>query len=245
MTQPPFGTLETFDDIASISRRACDDLISLCRDAIGTRGVCRIALAGGSTPQLLYRLMAENHQAFDWTNIQLFWGDERNVLPDHADSNFRMVREALLDHAPVPGSNVFGVPIDPQNPAATAQQYEATLKTQFGSDTLDWDLVLLGMGDDAHTASLFPETKAIDPGDRLFTENWVEKFDTFRQTLTATAINSSRNVWFLIGGAGKREALRNVWGTRQDVAEFPSQLIRPTSGNLRWMIAQDALPERG
>ena len=243
MTKPTLGSLEVFDDIASISRQACDDLIPLCCDAIAARGVCRIALAGGSTPKLLYRLMAENQQAFDWAKIELFWGDERNVLPEDDDSNFRMVREAMLDHVPIPEANVFRVPIDPADPAATALQYEATLKAQFGGDSLDWDLVLLGMGDDAHTASLFPQTKAIDANDRLFVENWVEKFDTFRQTLTAPAINSARNVWFLIGGAGKREALQHVWGARQAPSEFPSQLIRPASGKLRWMIAIDAMPE--
>lgn len=241
MMKPHLGVLETFEDIAAISRKACDDLIPLCRQAIASHGVCRIALAGGSTPKLLYELMAQQADAFDWDQIHLFWGDERNVLPDDAQSNFKMVREALLDHVPIPDANVHRVPVDPDHPAQTAEAYEATLRSQFAAAQTRWDLVLLGMGDDAHTASLFPETLALQQPDRLFVENWVAKFDAFRLTLTAPAINAAENVWFLIGGANKREALQKVWGPEHDPAQFPSQLIHP-AGKLRWMVTSDAVP---
>ncbi|MEZ6087985.1 MAG: 6-phosphogluconolactonase [Pirellulaceae bacterium] len=241
MMKPHRGVLEAFDDIAAISRKACDDLIPLCHAAIEANGVCRIALAGGSTPKLLYELMARHADAFQWDSIHLFWGDERNVLPNDPQSNFKMVCEALLDHVPIPAANVHRVPIDPAEPALTAEAYEKTLRSEFASDQTAWDLVLLGMGDDAHTASLFPQTDAIEQTERLFVENWVAKFDTFRLTLTAPAINTAKNVWFLIGGANKREALQNVWGAHHDPTRYPSQLIQP-AGNLRWMLTRDAIP---
>ena len=239
---PHLGTLETFADIDAVSETACNDLVVLAREAIAARGRFSISLAGGSTPKRLYSLMADRQDEFQWNSIHLFWGDERNVPLDHDDSNYRMVRTAMIDRVPIPSKNVHAVPIDPDKPGEAASKYTAELREYFGGDTYDWDLVLLGMGDDAHTASLFPETSALNDSASRMVENWVEKFSTYRLTLTAPAINSAHNIWFMIGGDAKQRALSNVWGSEQNTTEFPSQLIQPTSGTLRWMITTDAIP---
>jgi len=242
MPRPESASIRSFDDIAAISQHALNQLIPLCQNAIQARGLARISLSGGSTPKLLYQLMARHRDQFDWKSIELYWGDERNVPHDSDESNYRMVKEALLDHVPIPESNVFPVPIEVDEPAAVAKKYDETLQGQFGYTSPCWDLVLLGMGDDAHTASLFPETSALGVDDRLFVENWVPKFDAYRMTLTAPAINSAREVWFMIGGANKRESLGHVWGDKHDPHHYPSQLINASNGSVHWMLTRDAMP---
>jgi 6-phosphogluconolactonase len=223
--------------------------LRLAKETIAARGVFRVSLSGGSTPKRLYEELATSD--LDFSRVQWFWGDERNVPHDHPDSNFRMVNTALLKPANIDSANVFPVPVDVDNPAVAAMNYEVTLRRQFGSqegrgqatdaagEFPAWDLVLLGLGDDAHTASLFPETSALDVCDRWFVENWVEKFATYRYTLTAPAINSGREIWFLISGSGKKEAVGRIMRDDRDIRLYPSQLIRPT----RFFITSDALPE--
>ncbi|MCC9656982.1 6-phosphogluconolactonase [Rhodopirellula halodulae] len=228
---------ETLDDL---SNSAADAFCKLATETIEQRGVFRVTLSGGSTPKRLYELLAKKE--LPWDKIEFYWGDERNVTADHSDSNYRMVREALLSHLPQESLRAFPVPVDPDNPAASAEAYEKTLRETFaGQDTPTWDLALLGMGDDAHTASLFPETEAISETDRWFVENWVAKMETYRYTLTAPAINSARNKWFLIGGANKRQALASVRSQASDlpVALFPSRLVESPE----WFITRDAVFE--
>jgi 6-phosphogluconolactonase len=172
-----------------------------------------------------------------WSQVHWFWGDERNVGPSHQESNYRMVREALLDPIGASDANVHAVPVDVENPHATALRYQQTLRDHFPGDAPpQWDVILLGMGDDAHTASLFPGTRAIDDEQNWFVANWVEKFGSFRYTLTPTAINSGRERWFLVTGGGKKEAMSHVLSPHRDPHLFPSQLISPT----RWFVTQDA-----
>lgn len=245
--QPPVGSLLSFPDRDALASAACETLVELARTVVEEEGrPFRIALSGGSTPRQLYQMLAD--QPLPWGQIEWFWGDERNVPHEHADSNYRMVREALLNHAPVPAERVHAVPVDPADPAATARAYEETLARVFElepgdpSELPEFDLVLLGMGDDAHTASLFPGTEALRATERWFVENWVEKFDAYRLTLTAPVINAATNVWFLITGENKREALAHVWQGRRDASAYPSQLIEPSNGLLRWMVSSEALP---
>jgi 6-phosphogluconolactonase len=171
--------------------------------------------------------------------MHFFWGDERNVTSDHNDSNEKMVRGAMLTPAGVPESNIHAVPVNVADPDAAAMEYEKTLKEVFAGDAFPrWDLALLGMGDDAHTASLFPNTAAIDEQQRWFVANWVEKFDANRYTLTAPAINSAVCIWFLIAGSNKQTAMGQVLGNDRNPHAYPSQLITPT----RWFVTQDAMP---
>jgi len=233
--------LEVFPDAEALSAAACDAFCKLASEAIEQRGRFTVSLSGGSTPRRLYQLLAQ--KSLPWHQIHWFWGDERNVPHSHNDSNCRMVHEALLDSIGAAPETVFPVPVNVADPAAAAAAYEVTLRAQFVGDSFPtWDLALQGMGDDAHTASLFPETKAIDETERWFVENWVPKLDTYRYTLTAPALRSARNIWFFIAGAGKRAALDQVWNGPFQPAVAPSQLIPPQHEGLQWFVTRDALP---
>ena len=233
-------SIDRFATLDELQTAAADAFCRAAERAVAERGRCTVSLSGGSTPKGLYRLLAGRDLPSD--RIEWFWGDERNVPPDHSESNFRMVREALLDHVSVPPENIHPVPIDSADPASAAHRYEAVLRKTFGEERMpDWDIVLLGMGDDAHTASLFPETAALAEDTRWFVENWVEKFATYRYTLTAPAINSGREIWFLVAGEAKRQALARVLGPEHLPGQLPSQLIHPT----RLFVTQDALPHQG
>jgi 6-phosphogluconolactonase len=233
----PHGKIDIFDNVESLQEAAVNKMHELLQRAVDERGVATVALSGGSTPKRVYELLSRRD--LPWSLIHWFWGDERNVPPDHAESNQRMVRESLLSHASIPEGNLHPVIADIDSPATAARAYERQLRAYFsGDDFPRWDLVLLGMGDDAHTASLFPETLAVNEQDRWFVENWVEKLSAFRYTLTAPAINSGREIWFLVSGAAKRQALHRVWQGTLEPDHYPSQLVQAT----RWLITSDADP---
>ena len=234
---PGGGSIEAFDDLNSLYEAAAEAFCQLLRTAIDSRGVANICLSGGSTPRRLYEILAERD--LPWSQIHWFWGDERNVTPDDAESNQKMVRDAMLRRAGAAEANIHAVVVQVDDPEPTARRYEQVLREHFaGDDFPAWDLALLGMGDDAHTASLFPGSDALSQSQRWFVENWIEKFDAFRYTVTAPAINSARKRWFLVAGSGKREAIRNVWSGPENPQAFPAQLIAPS----RWWVTRDALP---
>jgi 6-phosphogluconolactonase len=227
---------ETYQDVPTLQAAALDAFCDLATTTVEQRGSFRVSLSGGSTPKRIYEMLRQRD--LPWDRIHWFWGDERNVPHDHSDSNFRMVSEALLDHVDaIPKQNVHAVPVNVDSPGEAARAYESTLRKHFSGDLPDWDLTLLGMGDDAHTASLFPHTNALQETDRWFVENWVEKFDAYRYTLTYPAIQSAREVWFIITGAAKQDALRHVLSGPEDPATYPSQRIEPT----RWFVSADAV----
>ncbi len=225
-----------YDQVQRLQEAVVDAFCDLVMDTLERSTTFRVSLSGGSTPKGIYQLISQRN--LPWERIHWFWGDERNVPHDHRDSNAKMVFEALLNHIDPPAANVHTVPVDVDDPASAAEVYEQILRRQFPDDPFPrWDLNLLGLGDDAHTASLFPETKALQEKDRWFVENWVPKVDAFRYTLTSPAINSSRQIWFLIAGANKKAALRNVISPDQNPNRFPSQLIHPD----RWFVTSDAI----
>ena len=233
---PKTGEVITFDDKPSLQSRVTDDFVAAANTAVADRGVCRVSLSGGSTPKAIYAALAARD--LPWDSMRWFWGDERNVEPDHDDSNQRMVREAMLTPAGGPESTVFPVPVDILRPDAAAAAYERTMREEFGDiDAPAFDIVLLGMGDDAHTSSLFPGTAALAVKDRWFVENHVPKMDGYRYTSTYPAINAGREIWFLVTGANKREALDAVWNGERDLERFPSQGIDAT----RWYVTKDAV----
>lgn len=229
--------ISVFDSVEALNETVRRSLLQLAAECVSQQGTFCMSLSGGSTPKRLYQSLVGS--SFPWPHTKLFWGDERNVPPDHADSNFRMVNEAMLQPAQVPEASYFPVPVDTDAPAKAAASYEQTMRNSFASQAFPhWDLVLLGMGDDGHTASLFPDTQALDETERWFVENWVEKFNAYRYTLTAPAINSGAQIWFLITGENKRRPLQEVLYGKSNPRLYPSQLIRAT----RVFATADALP---
>lgn len=210
-------------------------------DAIAQRGLFTLALAGGGTPKPVYERLATPDVAagIDWGRVHVFFGDERCVPPDDPQSNFRMAREALLAHVPIPAEHVHRVRgEDP--PTAAAEEAERSLRgvlTAAGVPSLD--LVLLGLGDDGHTVSLFPDTPALDEQSRLVVANFVEKLSSWRVTFTAPLINAARDVVFLVEGAGKAAALEAVLEGPFTPSLLPSQLVRP-GGSLHWFVDEAA-----
>ena len=192
-------------------------------------------LAGGSTPKALYELLATEsyRDQIDWSRCRVYFGDERCVPPDHADSNFRMAKLALLSKVPIPGDNIYRIRGE-INPNDAAIEYGKLLKEHF--DNGGPDLVLLGMGDDGHTASLFPGTEALKETHHRCVANYVEKFKAWRVTLSAPFINRAENVIILAAGAGKAARLQEVLEGPQDPERLPIQLIRPASGKLTWLL---------
>jgi 6-phosphogluconolactonase len=212
-----------------------------------------VALSGGSTPRKMLSILAEDPflDTVPWSSIYFFWGDERCVPPDHAESNYRMAREALLSKVPVPGENIFRIPAESADPDRAAQEYSRTLTQFFLSgasrsatapltNVPRLDLVLLGMGPDGHTASLFPHTAALYNNEDIAVANFVEKFNAHRITFTAATINNARNVTFVVAGDDKADALKNVIEGGYQPEVYPSQLIRPRNGTLLWMVDEAA-----
>jgi 6-phosphogluconolactonase len=234
--------VHVFDDPEWVAREAAGLFIRLSIEAASARGAFSVALSGGSTPRRVYELLAEDdyRAQVSWPGVHLFFGDERTVAPDHPDSNYRMANEALLSRVPIPAENVHRID-GVGDAAAGASKYESELRAFFGDAAWPrFDLVMLGMGDDGHTASLFPGSAALGEQQAWVAANWVEKFQTWRITLTAPAINAARRVLFLVTGAGKAERLREVLKGERDPARLPSQLIRPRDGALEWLVDRAA-----
>jgi len=182
-------------------------------------------------------------QRVAWENLHVYWGDERHVGPDDPQSNYRMAREVLLDRVPIPAENVHRVHAENPDATAAAAEYGAELRRSFelGEDELPvFDLVLLGMGPDAHTASLFPGTDVIHETRLLVAAPWVEKFQSFRITLTPPVINNARQIAFMIRGADKAEALQAVRRGLFSPDRYPAQIVRPTTGRLTWLLDRAA-----
>lgn len=233
--------VEVLANVPSLVQRALELILSQIQTAISQRGKFTIALSGGSTPKPLYEAIAK--QQLPWDKIHVFWGDERYVPPNHPDSNELMARCAWLNHVHIPTNNVHAVPTLSGNPAVDAAKYEEHLHRFFQTTSGDFpslDVVLLGMGDDAHTASLFPHTAALKVSDRLITVG--NKYDNQRITFTYPFINAARNVIFLAAGANKRGALAQVFAPVADDFTYPSRLIKP-QGELVWLLDAAAAAE--
>ncbi len=230
---------------AEVASAAAQRLVVLSREAIEERGRMRLALAGGRTPETLYRLLAESpyQEAVAWPLIEVFWGDERCVWPDHPESNYRMAREVLLSKVPIPAANVHRMRGEFPDPDAAAREYEAVLRRVIetgGNGPPRFDLCLLGLGPDGHTASLFPGSAAVRETTRWATAAWVAKFSAYRLTLTPPLLNGARYVLFLVTGADKAEAVREVLEGPEDPDRFPAQIVQPASGRVEWLLDRDA-----
>ncbi len=253
-------TLRVLADAEAISQAAAEELVRAASEAQSARGRFTVALSGGSTPQHLYQLLAgpPYRSQVDWKRVEVFWGDERCVPPDHRDSNYRMARESMLDRLPIPAGQIHRIEAERSDRAAAARDYQATLARVFGIDLQggggggqspphappceppSLDLVLLGMGPDGHTASLFPGTTALNETQQWVVVNSVPKFASDRITLTVPILNRAREVVFLVAGTDKAARLAEVLEGPHDPTRLPSQLIQPTSGKLIWLVDRAA-----
>jgi 6-phosphogluconolactonase len=233
-------------DAEALFRAAAEEFGRQADTATRTRGKFCVALAGGSTPKGLYALLASAATLRDtipWRTTHVFWGDERTVPPDHVDSNYAMAAAALLSRVPIPSANIHRIRAEAADPQQAAQSYEDELRTYFNlapDQFPRFDLVLLGLGYDAHTASLFPHTAALDERQRLAVANRVDILRTTRITLTVPALNNANCVMFLVSGADKAQALKTVLEGPYASHHAPAQLIRPTQGHLIWMADRQA-----
>ena len=233
-------------DAAALARRAAQYFVEMTSEAVQAQGHARIAISGGSTPHATFELLADYaqpwHRRVPWEKIDLYWVDERAVSPDHAESNYRMTREALLDHLPLNPGQIHRIQGELE-PEVAADRYEADLRSSFrlADDELPRiDLVALGLGNDGHTASLFPHTKAISETSRLVVASHVPQRDAWRITLTWPVINRARSVFFLVSGQEKAAILKEVLTGPHDPERLPAQLIWPSSGILTLILDKDA-----
>ncbi len=238
--------LQIVPDAAALARAAAELFVSHANQAVEKNGRFTVALSGGSTPKALLTLLVSDHDLqarVPWKQIAFFFGDERHVPPDHADSNYRMASEAMLSKAPIAASQVFRIKGEYKDADKAAAEYEQELREFFhlsAGQLPRFDLVMLGMGPDGHTASMFPGTKALQETKRLVTSNWVGKFFTERITMTAPVLNNAAFVMFMAHGKDKAEPLKAVLEGPHEPAQLPSQLIRPTNGTLLWLVDETA-----
>lgn len=226
-----------FENPEKLAEAAARAFVEKAAKAIAERGRFAVALAGGSTPKATYEVLARDHASdVDWADVHVFFGDERTVPPDHEDSNYRMARGALLDHVPVGSVHRMKGELSPDEAAAL---YEEELLAFFEDGPPVLDLVMLGIGGDGHTASLFPETSALEVTDRLAVANPVPKLDTTRLTLAVPVLNAARDVNFLVAGEDKAEALKEILEGDADPRRYPAKLIQPPGGPV-WMVDRAA-----
>ena len=218
--------IRVFENSRELARGAAEHFVALAQKDSFT-----VALSGGSTPKVLYQLLAEEFRdQVSWASTQFFWSDERHVPPDHPDSNYRMAHEALLSRVPVPESNVHRV--HSENPSAqeAADEYEKVMVPRL-------ELILLGLGADGHTASIFPGSDVLHETKRLVAAPWVEKLNTYRITMTLPLLNNGASILFLVSGAEKAQIVKDVL---EGPKKYPAQFVQPTDGELIWMLDRDA-----
>jgi 6-phosphogluconolactonase len=229
-------------DGAAIARRAAEEFVSIAAQAVKEKGISNVALAGGSTPKALYSLLVDDPEfraRVPWDKMHFFFGDERHVPPDHADSNFRMATEAMIAKSPLRPEQVTRIKGELADTKMAALEYEIELRRQFhlpAGEYPRFDFVMLGMGDEGHTLSLFPGTKALHPGDRLVVRNWIGKLYAERITLTAATINHAACILFMVTRADKAPALKAVLEGPYEPEQLPAQLIQPRDGKLLWLV---------
>lgn len=234
--------VRVFNDDAELARGAADEISLRIRRTLRESDRFTWALSGGSTPRALYRLLAGDpyRESLPWHAIHFFWGDERHVPPDHPQSNFRMAREAMLDAVPVPAGNIHRIAAEEPDAERAALRYEMELRSFFALAPGEWprfDLVLLGLGKDGHTASLFPGSAALHERERLVVAPWVEAQKSFRITLTPPVLSHARCTLFLVSGGEKAEALRAVLEGERQPDLYPAQVVE---GNRLWMVDRAA-----
>ncbi|MGZ3757100.1 MAG: 6-phosphogluconolactonase [Mucilaginibacter sp.] len=233
--------LNIFETENEVLRALADYFVKVADEAIVSRKRFAVALSGGSSPKKLYQLLASPayNKQVDWEKVYFFFGDERNVPQDSPDSNYLMAKKALFDPLEISTLNIF--PVDTTlEPADAAKKYAEEIEQFFDEDELSFDLVLLGLGDNSHTASLFPYTPVLHDTTPSVKEVWLEDQQVFRITLNAPLINEAKHIAFLVYGAGKAEAVHHVLEDDEDIENYPAQLIDSIVGDVHWFLDEAA-----
>ena len=236
--------IKVYADAAALAKAASEHFVEAARQAFTRQARFAVALSGGTTPQAAYRRLAapEVARQVDWARVHFFWGDERCVPFDHAESDYGMAREALLDHIPVPPANIHRMRGE-LDPAEAAAGYQVELRQAFGTALPRFDQIWLGLGEDGHTASLFPGTAALRETEHWVAANRVEKLNTWRITLTPPVINQAAQVIFLVSGSRKAQVLRAILHGPYQPETLPAQLVQPKAGQLVWLLDRAAASE--
>jgi 6-phosphogluconolactonase len=222
--------VEIFENSEELARAAAEYFVAQNPETV--------ALSGGSTPKLMFQILAEQFRdEVTWSRMHFFWSDERHVPPDHPESNYRMANEALLSHVPVVAENVHRVHSENPNAAAAASEYEQTIRDVTKQSLPRLDLIFLGLGTDGHTASIFPGSEVLNESKRLVAAPYVEKFKSYRITMTLPLLNNGAAVVFLVSGAEKAEIVKEVF---EGGNKYPAQAVKPTEGELIWMLDEEA-----
>src|ERR1041385_7749093 len=233
--------IEIFSNSQELARGAAEYFVARSAEAVAQKGNFTVALSGGSTPKVLYQLLADENEPFraqvPWARTHFFWSDERHVPPDHPDSNYRMAYEAMLSRVPVPEGNVHRIRGENPDAQKAADEYEQTLIQQTKQSLPRLDLILLGLGPDGHTASIFPGSDVLHETKRLVSAPWVEKFNTHRITMTLPLLNNGASVLFLISGAEKAEIVKEIL---QGPKQSAGREVKPTTGDVLWLLDRDA-----
>ncbi len=233
--------VKIYDDDLAVSVAAADFFVNTAVESVKEKGRFSVALSGGGSPKKLYELLATDkyRNQIPWEDVYIFWGDERFVPRDDEQNNAKMAFDVFLSHIPVPEENIFPIPIA-MTPRESAAEYEKNLHTYFHNTEPSFDLVLLGLGENGHTASLFPETSVLDKKNLWVSEVYVENQKMYRITLTAPVINKAKNIVFIVFGENKAEIISNILQGAYRPKMWPAQLIKPVNGNLIWMLDEDA-----
>jgi 6-phosphogluconolactonase len=231
-------------DVDELNRKAAEQFIGLANKAIQQSGRFTVALSGGSTPKALYSLLAspDYRERVDWRRVHLFWGDERCVPPDHPESNFRMVQESLLSKIHIPSENVHRM-IGEKEPEQAAAEYEEHLQQFFHLSrgaVPRFDLIFLGLGEDGHTASLFPGSSALNDTEHLVATVYVEKLKAHRLTVTLPVINAAAQIIFLVTGKSKSTVTKELLSAGSQKLNYPAGKVNPVNGHVTWLVTQDA-----
>lgn len=236
------STVNISDDTDQVVHALAGRFCELAKAAVAQGRSFSVALSGGSTPKALYELLAtpEYKERIDWKKTLLFLGDERCVAHDHPDSNYGMIKTALFSKVPIPPENVFGTQGQEKDAEHAAKQYEETIRhaLSINADFPRFDLVLLGLGPDGHTASLFPESAALGQKGRVYMANFAPKMQAWRMTLTFPAINGARNVAFLVCGSSKAAIVNDIFHSQ--TKKYPAQFVQPEDGKLEWYMDRAA-----
>lgn len=235
------NTIFIWKDTEAVSIAAAHFFVAACHRCIAKKGKFVVALSGGNTPKRLYQLLAspDFSRNIPWDNIFLFWSDERFVPQTDTDSNYQMVKENLLDHISIPGKNIFPMPVN-STAKEGAKEYEATIRHFFNNKKTVFDWLLLGLGDDGHTASLFADTAILKEKKRLIKEVWVKQKETWRISFTLPLINKATQIIFLVSGKKKAAVVSDILHHKKISLALPSQLIKPAKGILYWMLDEQA-----